>query len=136
MRWDAVLKAVGDEAVASPTLARIFTAANIRLHGSQEFAVPSLQFRVIADTEGEEDAPCTVQWDIWTDDEASLTLAERILRRLFHHDLPVNIGGVEMITSVYVDGSTLASPDRDGLFGRAVRFSHVPLREQYVAPGH
>ena len=91
---------------------------------------------LVADGENEQWAPCTLQWNLWTADLASNVAAERALRRLFTADLPVNLGTVYTVSSEYVDGDVLATPDRDGYFGRAVRFRHTPLREQYVAAGH
>jgi hypothetical protein len=145
MRWDALLKAAGDVAATHPDLAAIF-GDNIRLHGTWKLDtpgqpdgspplpnVPLLELRLVSDLENELWAPTIIQWDIWVKTLPEAVRAERALRRLFHADSYVTIGGIEM-WSEYLDGdSSTATPDRDGFFGRAIRFRHTPLRERYAA---
>ena len=135
MRWADVMKAAGDLAAAHPDLARIF-ADHIGVKGSQTIQVPSLRFWLVSDSVRELWAPCVVQWDIWCATYQDRQVAEAALRALFHADDFVTLAGVAMFTE-YQDGSMLSDPDRDGFYGRAVRFLHTPLREQYAgdAPG-
>jgi len=133
VRWDAVGAAASSTVVLDPVLAGLFGDA-IRMAGSGDHVVPLLEWSLIGDTETELWAPCTVQWDIWHREFASLRQAERRLRLLFHAELPVTIAGVGM-WSQYVDGSVLASPARDNYFGRALRFQMTPLRHLYDRSG-
>lgn len=137
MRWDVVLQKVGDAAAGDPLLAGIFGAA-IRLAGTSAFTVPALELQLVADSVTELWAPCIVQWDLFTKDRQTATgledlrAAERRLRQLFHLDVPATFGGLGMF-SQYEDGTMIATPDRDGYYGRAVRFRYTPLRERYDA---
>ena len=130
MRWDAVIAAVTGTALADPIIVGIIGAAG-RLAGTGPHQVSLLEWSLIADTEDELWAPCTVQWDLWVNTIEEQIALERQLRRLFHAELPVNLAGVRM-WSQYVDGSVLASPDRDGYYGRALRFRYTPLRDLYA----
>lgn len=129
MKWDAVLAAVGATCAADPFLAAIYGSA-IRLTGSGAHRVPVLEFMLIADSETELWAPCTVQLDQFTQTLTAQIASERRLRQLFHLETPRDIGGMPMWAQ-YQDGETLAEPDRDGYFGRAIRFRLTPLRERY-----
>ena len=134
MRWDDVARAGRIAAAADPVLAAIYGAA-IRMGAmAQDFSVPGLEYQIIADTANELWEPIIVQWDQWTHDYDDLVASERALRKLFDHDLPVEIEGVYM-WSVFTDGANLVdAPDRAGFYGRAVRFRLSPIRED-LRPG-
>lgn len=130
MKWDQVIKAVNAVVLADPVLVGIY-GANIRYAGTGKHLVPCLEVQFIADAEDELWNPCTVQWDMFTMDMQALWDSERRLRRLFHDDMPTTFAGLTMWAQ-YVEGDALVTaPDRDGFFGRAVRFRFTPLREQY-----
>lgn len=130
MHWDAIERAVNATCKADAALLAIFASA-MRLSGSGDHAVPMLEWLVIADAQEEQWAPCTVQFDLWHFDRATLVAAERRIRRLFVPELQFQMAGVTCL-SEYLDGETLASPDRDGYFGRAIRIRFTPLRDRYA----
>lgn len=129
MRWDDVTRATVAAAAADAVLAGIF-GTSIRMSASaQDHLVPGLEYEVIGDTAGELWEPIIVQWDIWVHEFQDLVDGERALRKLFDHDLPVEIEGVYM-WSVFTEGASLVdAPDRAGFYGRAVRFRYSPIRE-------
>ncbi len=129
MKWDQVIRVATAAVLADPVLAGIY-GQNVVYLGTARHAVPLLEVMLIADSETELWAPCTLQWDQWCETMDALRASERRLRLLFHQDLPISLGGVGMWVQ-YVDGAELVSPDRDGFFGRAIRFRYTPLRAQY-----
>jgi hypothetical protein len=130
MRWPEVLEAIATEAAGDSVLELIYGDA-IRQAGSAEYAIPSLEHTLIADSEVEQWAPHTVQWDQFCATQAALIESERALMRLFNHDVPVEIGGL-MMWSLFLEGAELSAPDRDGVHARAVRFRFTPIRERYT----
>jgi hypothetical protein len=135
---------MGDAAVADPTLGTLYRLredevgegadrGRIALRGTKEFGVPLLEFTLIApDVETEAWAPCIVQFDQYVKTMPELVRSELALRALFNHDVPVDMGGVYMWLELEDGGVELAAPDRDGHYGRAVRFRATPLRQQYA----
>lgn len=105
---------------------------HMRLAGSGTHQVPLLEWQLIGDSEGELWAPCTVQFDQWCPTMDALRMSERRLRFLFHLEVPGVVQGLGM-WSEFQDGAWLASPDRDQVFGRALRFRMTPLRDRYDA---
>lgn len=129
--WDRVISAAAALAVADPTLMGVYAAgAHVRLAGSGDHRVPLLEYTLIADGIEEQWAPHTIQFDQFTDTLEDLSASEAALRRLFHTELPEDIGGMMMWTE-YRDGEPLASPSRDGYYGRAIRFRLTPLGDRY-----
>lgn len=129
MRYDHVIRATMATALADAVLAAIY-GDGVRLSGSSRLEVPVLEVTLVSDTEGEQWAPVVLQWDQWVASMADLRASERRLRQLFHLEVPAVIGGVAMWAQ-YVDGDAIGAPNRDGFFGRAVRFQFTPLRERY-----
>jgi hypothetical protein len=129
VKWDYVIAEAVDLAAADAALVGIFGTA-MYYAGSRTYAVPSLEHQLITETEGELWNPMIVQWDIWTRTMAETLTAERRLRVLFHQELPITIGGMPMWCQ-YEDGEGLSTPDRDNVYGRAVRFRFTPLRSLY-----
>jgi hypothetical protein len=133
MMWDHVLRVTGDQVESDLLLSSIY-GESIRLAGSGDHTVPLLEMTVIPPNIDEQWEPCTIQFDQFTESFDAMRASERQLRRLFHQDLPVDIGGVVMFAQ-YLEGDVIASPDRDGYHGRAIRFRFTPLRELYANPG-
>lgn len=130
MQWDNILARVKTALEGDARLVEIFGDA-FRLAGSGEHTVPLCEWSLIANTERELWEPCTIQIDLWAPSFDLVADAERVVRRLFHQQLPVDLDGIQCF-SQFLDGDTLASPDRDGYSGRAVRFRITPLREIYA----
>lgn len=130
--WDQVIAAAMSAVEANPVLSTLYNAGErrIRLAGTGEHLVPLLEMTLIADDEDELYAPATIQWDQFTESMTNLIASELALRAIFHRDLPALIGNVRMFAG-YQGSETLAQPDRDNYFGRAVRFRLTPLRKQY-----
>lgn len=129
MRWDDVVSALLAEIAGIAEVAAI-VGDRVIFAGSSPWRVPSIEATIIADTEGELWAPCTVQLDVWAKTLAEVATLERILRARYHSQLPIPIGEVTCWAQ-YSDGTVLASPDRDKVSGRALRFTFTPLRAAY-----
>lgn len=131
MMWDQVLFRIAALVQEDPVLRPIY-GENMRMMGEgNEHQVPVLEWILVGDTETELWAPCTIQFDQWTPTMGELVLSERRLRTLFHTSLPAEFNGLRMWCE-YVDGNVLASPHRDGVDGRSVRFRFTPLRGKYA----
>lgn len=129
MKWHQVVDEVLAVILADAKLTAIY-GTSVRRAGASPFAVPVLEWDLIGDSETELWAPCIVQLDQWCTSQADLLRSEQRLRRLLHRELPVTFGSITM-WSEYEDGSSLASPDRDGYFARAIRFRFTALRDRY-----
>ena len=129
MNWDILLDAFTGEVAAMPAVVALAGEA-VRYGGEVEHEVPSCVIRMISDTESELWAPVTVQVDLFHKSAAVVLTAERALRRRYHADLPIPIGNLNAWAQ-YSDGTVTASPERDGYFGRALRFTFTPLRAAY-----
>lgn len=129
MKWHQVIDEMLTAILAESGLVGIYGTA-IRRAGSAPFMAPSLEWDLLGDTEGELWAPCIVQLDQWCTSQLALSQSEQRLRRMFHRELPTSYGSL-LMWSEYEDGATLASPDRDGYFARAIRFRFTPLRDRY-----
>lgn len=134
MMWDAVLERAIARIKGNATLAEIF-GDNVRMAGTGDLKVPSVEFTLLSDTNNELWAPILVQFDLWTDRAADNRQAERIVLSLFDLRVP-GVWDDVMVMSDYVDGSTLASPARSGFSGRGLRFRISPLRQQHAIPSH
>lgn len=134
MMWDRVLSALLVTLLADDKIAELF-GDRVRMTGSGAAPNPKdslLEYMLIGDTERETDAPCVIQFDVWAPKMDDTAAGERRLRQLFNRDLPTSFGGESPMWAQYLDGSVLASPDRDGFSGRGVRFRFTPLRERYA----
>lgn len=133
MMWDRVIVSILATLEADDTITEIF-AERIRMTGSGETPSPKaslLEYMLIADSERETDAPCVIQFDVWAPKMDVTARAERRIRQLFNRQLPTDFGDGPMWAQ-YLDGTVLASPDRDGFSGRGIRFRFTPLRERYA----
>lgn len=136
MMWDRVIEALLLELEADPTIVELF-GDRIRMTGTGAAPSPKaslLEYMLIADSERETEAPCVIQFDAWAPTMDLVARAERRLRQMFNPALPMELEGVGPTWGQYVDGSMLASTDRDGFSGRATRFRFTPLREKYAPP--
>jgi hypothetical protein len=130
MNWDSVVAALLAEVADVPEIAAI-VGGRVYFAGSGAFVVPSVELTIVADTVSELWEPVTVQFDVWAKSFTDVRTIERILRRRYHHQLPIPIGGLN-VWAQYSDGTVLASPERDKFFGRALRFTFTPLRAAYT----
>lgn len=133
MMWDRVIEAIRATLLADARIVELFDD-RIRMTGTGAAPSPKasmLEYMLIADTERETDAPCVIQFDVWAPKMDETAAGERRLRQLFNRQLPEDFGAGQMWAQ-YLDGSVLASPDRDGFSGRGVRFRFTPLRERYA----
>lgn len=134
MMWDKVMAAILATLTTDATVDELF-GDRIRVTGSGEAPSPRaslLEYMLITDTEREVDAPCVIQFDVWAPTMEAVARGERRLRQLFNQPLPVQLEGVGPCWMQYLDGTMLASPNRDGFSGRGVRFRFTPLREKYA----
>lgn len=131
MNWQIVLAGLLADLAAAPTLSAIYGSA-VRLSGAGvDHLVPSIDVTLIADTENELWAPATFQIDLWNSHLSDVVTAESFIRSVYHAPLPIEIGGLSCFAQ-YTDGTTIASPERDGYYGRALRFTFTPLRAAYT----
>lgn len=130
MNWDLFVTAILEEIANTAEIAAI-VGSRVILAGSGKWIVPSVEATLIADTEGELWAPFTLQLDVWSKDFEEVRAIERILRRRYHAQLPIPIGELRCWAQ-YSDGTILASPERDKVYGRALRFTFTPLRAAYT----
>lgn len=134
MRWHAVIEAVSRRASGDAALIAIFGTV-IRKSGRQEFTVPSLEYLLVSvPRPGELWAPCTIQFDIWTDTLDDTIAAAVALDRLFDHDRVQVIEGVSMWAYVAEPSVTLEGPLRENQHGQASRFRFAPIRAKLL-PG-
>lgn len=130
MMWDQVMERVVASILADSMLAGIY-ASHVRMAGTGEQQVPGIEWTLIGDTEGELWAPMIVQFDLWHSNAETLRASERRLRGMFHVNVMLQLDDLKLFSS-YNDGAMLATPDRSGYHGRAIRFTMIPLRSQYA----
>lgn len=129
MKGYEVSQVVIEDIAADTVFAGIF-GEKIRLGGTGPLEKPLLEYWKIGESENELFAPVTLQFDAWLATDLELNRVVQRLRRKYHQDVPVVIGGLGMWCQ-YVDDESLASPDRDGYFAHATRFRFTPLRDRY-----
>lgn len=133
MMWDRVIEACRATIVADDILGPIY-GDRVRMASASATPfvpeVPILEYSVIGDVERDQWAPTIIQFDQWAPDVEVAVASERRLRRIFNPELPQEFAGLFMWAQ-YVDGTVLATPDRNGFAGRAVRFRFTPLRERH-----
>lgn len=131
MMWDRIIEAIRETILADATLRAIYDdRVRMATSSGTPFVpkTPILEYSVIGDVERDQWSPTIIQFDQWAPDVESAIDSERRLRRLFNPELPTSYAGLFMWAQ-YVDGTILATPDRNGFVGRAVRFRFTPLRE-------
>lgn len=138
MKWDVVLDRALDAILAHAVLGPLFGTRVVKAGPWSLDALPEmprLEWTLVADSEDELWAPCIFQFDIWARNEDDLLTGERWLRRLFHQDLPFALGSGDAAITMWGqytgEKAELATPDRDGFYGRAIRFRFTPLRDRY-----
>lgn len=133
MMWDRIIEALRTVILADAVLAPIY-GDRVRMASASATPfvpdVPILEYSVIGDVERDQWAPTIIQFDQWAPDVEVAVESERRLRRIFNPELPQHFAGLYMWAQ-YVDGTVLATPDRNGFAGRAVRFRFTPLRERH-----
>jgi hypothetical protein len=135
MKWDVVLERIRGAIAGSPILFGLY-GNRVRMAGPWSLErlpeMPLLEYSLVTDSESELWAPCVFQFDLFAREIDDNLTGERMLRRLFHQDLPIDLGGLVMWAQYNPnDGAILSTPDRDGFFGRALRFTFTPLRDKY-----
>ena len=134
MRFDSVMQAVSKRAADDSVIQSIF-GATVRLSGRQAFTVPSLEYLLVTVAKpGELWAPCTIQFDSWTDTLDDTMAAAKALVRLFDHDRVQVIEGIYMWAFVAEPSVTLEGPLRENQHGHASRYRFVPIRGKLL-PG-
>jgi hypothetical protein len=134
MMWDNVIEVIRTTILDDGILAAIYgDRVRMATPSGTPFdpKVPILEYLLVGDTENELWAPTIIQFDQWAPTIDDVVASERRLRRLFHVTLPRKFGPVYM-WGEYAGGEVLATPDRNGFDGRAIRFRFTPLRERYA----
>lgn len=133
MMWDRIIEACRATILADAELSAIYgDRVRMATPSGEVFDPPAplLEYSVIGDVERDQWAPTIIQFDQWARDVEVAVASERRLRRIFNPELPTSFAGLFMWAQ-YVDGTILATPDRNGFVGRAVRFRFTPLRERH-----
>ena len=130
MRWPDVVPALLDLLEADAIIEPIVGPAIYRTGRDRDFRVPSIEYTVISDVEEERFNPIRIQWDTFTRTDADLVAIERQMRRLMHHDVPTEIGGIGM-WSQYVSRQDIPGLE-DGIRGSSTDFIYTPIRSRYV----
>lgn len=130
--WDYVMQHVRQLIITDATLLEVF-AGNYRKAGVGDLTTPLIEWTLIGDVETELWAPLIVQFDLWTKSADAARRGERRFRAMFHKDTSIVFDGYTMF-SEYEGGTDLATPERSGFIGRALRFRFTPLRQQYAQP--
>jgi hypothetical protein len=131
MMWDQVMARVMEELTTDPVLVGIFGTAFRQAGPADAQEVPMLEWRLVGDTEGELWAPVLIQFDLWTLAADTNRRAEFRVRSLYHRDMPYFLADLRMMSS-FEDGAVLATPERSGFYGRAIRFRFYPLRRKFA----
>lgn len=134
MMWDQIIERAIAKLKQNSTIVDLF-GDNIRMAGPGKLQVPSLEYTILTDIVSEVWTPILVQWDIWTDKAVDNRAIERIIRSLFDQRVPV-IWDDLLISSDYVQGSHLATPDRANYIGRGLQFRMQALKQQHAQPTH
>jgi len=133
MRWDAVIPV----AVIAPIMADTVVQGVLGdppaffMAGERQFRVASMQWQLIANTEGENFERSLVQLDCWVRTIDDVRTLERALRRLLHHETEVSVGGLDL-WSRYVGSRSLGGAT-DGTIARSLDFELTYLRGRFVA---
>jgi hypothetical protein len=130
MRWPDVADAVIAALEADDDVAAI-VGGSIYLQGNREWEVPSVTMVLIADTEEERFAPVEYQLDLYTKTMPSLVMLEAAVRRVLHHDVHTEVGGLRM-WSEFTAGRSFFGPETDQYFRRSLDFRFTPIRSRYV----
>lgn len=133
MRWDTVIPAalVAPIAADSEALSVLGPEPLVFQEGEREFAVPSVRWTLVADTEGELFEESLVQIDYWARSAAQAVTLSKAIRRLLHRDLPFTVGGVELWSML--SGSSGPRGGRDGVWEGRLDFTLTYLRERLAS---
>lgn len=131
-RWATVLQAwLGEAESDSVVQGLLGDGYQIAMAGERKFAVPSSDYSILsAGIPGELWEPLLIQLDWWMSSMDALLTLEHAYRRLYHHDLPVTFGGVQMWSMLTGDERLPAV--KDGIWSRALTFRLTSLRGRYV----
>jgi hypothetical protein len=122
---DGVLGAIENDA----TLALLF-GSRVRQSGDAPIESRVMEWSAIGDTEGELYNPVLIQFDLFTESSALMVEAEVALRRLLHHDLPVELGGVGLWSQFQARREIPDTPK--GILGVSQDYLFTPLRTKYA----
>lgn len=133
MRWDFVVEQWIARLNADPALLSVLGGGNLiyPAQASRPVTVPSIEYLVSSDTEGELFNPITVVVDFWARGIKKSAQIERRIRLLTHSDVGQDVGGERMWLQ-YQDGRTLEYPKEEGVVHRQLEFLFTPMREKYA----
>lgn len=131
MRWDVIIPAWLDPIKADSDVRSVLgNSPALWMVGERDYDVPSCEWQLIADTEGENYEVTLVQLDFFVHKLQDVQTLERTLRRLCHHDTPITLDGHELWSQL-VGGGPLQGPD-DGVLRRRLDFRLTYLRSRYA----
>lgn len=130
MRWDVVVDAwLGLVTSDTDVQSVLGEYPEFWMAGDREHEVPSLEYSLISNGEGELWEVSDIQLDLFTRSIADLVELEKALRRLLHHDLPIEVSTGPMWSQFR--GSRGLSGPSDGVLRRGLDFRLTYLRDRY-----
>lgn len=130
MRWDNVVGAALTALRGSTSLTSVVAASDVVMNGERAFKVPSIEWTLINDGQGELFETLLVQFDIWTRDVDDIVTAETAMRDTLHAETWRTLGGIKM-RSQYAGGRNLVGPE-DGVLGRSLDFEFESFHERFA----
>lgn len=92
-----------------------------------DIQIPSVAYAVLASTVDENEAPVSIQWDVWAQTPEQMDGIELRLFQLMHRDLPIDIGGL-LMWSMFLTRFDFADDDQS-VYHSAVEYRYTPARE-------
>ena len=135
MKWDIVVekwlaRLFADDALISLLDGRKIFAAS----ANRPVKVPSVEWLMMYDTEGEWLNPVGFQVDIFARGVRMAAQMERRIRLLTHHDTSQDFSG-ERMWFLYQDARSIEFPSDPGVVHRALDFECQSVRAKYVSLG-
>lgn len=126
MRWNVVMEALlGLVEADADVVSVIGDPPALFMVGERDHQVPSVQWSLLTDPQGEVWGAAMTQWDLFTKTVPQMVTLERGIRRVLHRESLFVVDGHQLISRLSGDGG-FTGP-RDGQIARRLDF-----RTQYI----
>ena len=133
MRWDSVVVGWLARLNADAALTQALGGSHVYpAQASKPVRIPSVEYLIAYDTEGEWTNRIGFQVDYWATGVHQAKTIERRLRRLTHYDTAQYLDG-ERLWFRYVNGRTVEYTAAPGVVHRILDFECECVREKYAA---
>lgn len=128
MKWDVVLEVVCGLVEADTDVASVLGASSPALFmvGDRDHQVPSVQWQLLTDPQGEVWGDARTQWEIFAKSVDQVRTLERGIRRVLHRDVLFVAGGHQLISRM--TGGAGPSGPHDGQVYRRLDFTTQYIR--------